>query len=124
MTTETDLLPLPEPNGSYTNPYDGDDLENYARANVAHAVATLQAEVEALRAEVGGLRSLAAAAYQAAGAHDWPQAWLDALSNAASELPFSTDGLLPMATPDYLARAERWGGCCLVCRDRGRSIVQ
>ena len=56
MTAETDLLPLPEPNGSYTNPYDGDDLENYARANMA----PLKAEIEALRAEVERLRSMTA----------------------------------------------------------------
>ena len=51
MTNDIELLPLPEPNGSYTNPYDSDDLENYARANVAHATAPLQAEIKALRAE-------------------------------------------------------------------------
>ena len=31
------LLPLPEPNGSYTNPYDADDLTDYASANVERA---------------------------------------------------------------------------------------
>jgi chromosome segregation ATPase len=49
MTAKTDLPPLPEPNGSYTNPYDGDDLEAYAHARVAHAIAPLQAEIDTLR---------------------------------------------------------------------------
>lgn len=64
-------------------------------------------EIERLRAEVTKLRALAADAYQAAGAHDWPVEWLDALSAAASALPFSIDGLLPMATPELVARATR-----------------
>lgn len=64
-------------------------------------------EIERLRAQVTKLRALAADAYQAAGAHDWPVEWLDALSAAASALPFSIDGLLPMATPELVARATR-----------------
>ena len=69
----------------------------------------LEAEIErdAAIAEVAGLRSLAAAAYQGAGAHDWPVPWLDALSAAANGDLFSTDGLLPMETPELLQRAER-----------------
>lgn len=55
-TSNVKLLPLPEPSGDYTNPYDGDGLENYARANVAHATAAKDAEIEALRAEVADLR--------------------------------------------------------------------
>ena len=50
--TNTKLLPLPEPNGSYTNPYDSDDLENYALVNME----PLLAEIEALRAEAARLR--------------------------------------------------------------------
>jgi len=63
MTTETDLLPLPEGYDKYDPPllYEGQmfnerQMQGYARANVAHATATLQAEVEALRAEVERLR--------------------------------------------------------------------
>jgi hypothetical protein len=61
MTTETDLLPLPEWMSNYTIPADDFDCDNdvmlddrmhdYARANVANAIAPLQAEIEALRAE-------------------------------------------------------------------------
>lgn len=53
MTADVELLPLPEPNGSYTNPYDGDDIENYARANVEHHAEALRAEIERLRDDVG-----------------------------------------------------------------------
>jgi hypothetical protein len=57
VNTETDLLPLPEGDAAWcyigsTHVYSADEMESYARANVAHAVATLQAEIEALRAEV------------------------------------------------------------------------
>ena len=51
MTSSAKLLPLPETNGSYTNPYDSDDLTNYALANVEHHTAAKDAEIEALRAE-------------------------------------------------------------------------
>lgn len=37
--SEIEMLPLPTPNGDYTNPYDGDDLENHASSCVAHAIA-------------------------------------------------------------------------------------
>lgn len=53
------------------------------------------ARIAELEAEVARLRSLAACAYQFAGAHDAPVAWLDALSAAANGEPFSDDGLLP-----------------------------
>jgi hypothetical protein len=57
MTAETDLLPLPEGYAAWyyigsTHVYSAGEMESYARANVAHAVAPLQAEIEALRAEV------------------------------------------------------------------------
>ena len=55
MTADVELLPLPEPDGSYTNPYDGDDLENYARANIA----PLKAEIEALLAENERMKNMA-----------------------------------------------------------------
>jgi uncharacterized small protein (DUF1192 family) len=62
VNTETDLLPLPEGDAAWcyigsTHVYSADEMESYARANVAHAVATLQAEIEALRAEVERLQS-------------------------------------------------------------------
>jgi len=57
MTTETDLLPLPEATmKSYQtdstmrtmtlHSYSKSDMQAYARANVANAIATLQAEYE------------------------------------------------------------------------------
>lgn len=49
MTSNVELLPLPDWGGAQIIP---DDLiKDYARANVAHATAPLQAEIEALRAE-------------------------------------------------------------------------
>lgn len=70
MTTEIELLPLPEWMSRYTIPSDGfecdkvamldDRMHDYARENVAHHTAALQAEIEALRAEVDALRLNAA----------------------------------------------------------------
>jgi hypothetical protein len=53
MTTEIPLLPMPkgEAVGMY-QAWSYDQMRDYARANVAVATAMLQAEVEALRAEV------------------------------------------------------------------------
>lgn len=63
MTTEIELLPLPEGYDKYSPPrlYDGKifhegQMRAYARANIARAIAPLQAENEALRAEVERLR--------------------------------------------------------------------
>lgn len=71
MTAEPDLLPLPPATGNqivlrgddfqgdynfYTSAFTTDQLQAYARANVAHATAARDAEVEALRAEVALLR--------------------------------------------------------------------
>ena len=71
MTDETDLLPLPKWMSNYTIPADSsvydedvmlaDRMRDYARANVARAVAPLQDEVEALRAEVAEWKRVAAA---------------------------------------------------------------
>lgn len=52
MTTETDLLPLPETLIYGQDYYFPDQMRTYARANVAHAIAPLQAKIEALRADV------------------------------------------------------------------------
>src|SRR5690606_4052362 len=66
MTAETDLLPLPPLHiAPSVEPVDypnvAQALMDYARANVAHATAPLQAEVEALRAEVDEWKRVAAA---------------------------------------------------------------
>jgi len=54
-----------------------------------------------LAAEVRSLRGLCAAAYQAAGASDWPVEWLDNFSDAANGDPLRHDpaSLLPFASP-------------------------
>lgn len=57
MTDKTDLLTMPkgEAVGMY-QAWSYDQMQAYARANVLHHTATLQAEIEALRAEVDVLR--------------------------------------------------------------------
>ena len=61
MTAETDLLPLPEYFRRDLSHMTWEGLSqaaiNYASANVASAVAPLQAEIEALRAEVERVNS-------------------------------------------------------------------
>src|SRR5512138_1853922 len=52
MTAEHDLLPLPDWM-ECLGEISAADIRDYARDNVAHATALLQAEIEALRAEVG-----------------------------------------------------------------------
>ena len=57
MTAEPDLLPLPEWQGDFmTESEFREEAHAYARANVAHATAARDAEVEALRAEVAEAR--------------------------------------------------------------------
>ena len=75
MTTETDLLPIPKASKMYDIPgYDEEELKDYASANVARAVAPLQAEVEALRAEVERLRDDGASAVRwAPGSAYWSE---------------------------------------------------
>jgi hypothetical protein len=66
MTTEVELLPLPAENyvddeglwETRYGPYSSEQMKDYARANVARAVAPLQAEIEALRAEVEWLNRI------------------------------------------------------------------
>jgi len=64
MTDKIDLLPLPEDyvgdeglGEKRYGPYSPEQMEDYARANIARAVEPLQAEIEALRAEVERLRA-------------------------------------------------------------------
>lgn len=64
MTAEVDLLPLPDGYDKYDPPllYEGQmfndrQMQDYARANVEHAIAPLRAEVEALRAGVERLHA-------------------------------------------------------------------
>jgi len=54
MTTEVELLPMPK--GEATGMYQAwsyDQMQAYARANIAHAVAPLQAEIERLNRILG-----------------------------------------------------------------------
>src|SRR5690606_22124416 len=56
MTTETDLLPMPEGEAiGVIQAWSRDQMRDYARANVAHATATLQAEIEALKGTIAAL---------------------------------------------------------------------
>lgn len=64
MTDEIDLLPLPEDyddtEGLWEKcygPYSLEQMEDYARANVARAVEPLQAEIEALREALVALKA-------------------------------------------------------------------
>lgn len=64
MTTEIELLPLPEGYDTYSPPrlYDGQmfhagQMRAYARANSARAIAPLQAEIEALRETLATLKA-------------------------------------------------------------------
>lgn len=55
MSTDIKLLPLPEEEEEEWNVrygYYADAMREYARANVAHATAPLQAEIEALKVDV------------------------------------------------------------------------
>ena len=70
MTDEIELLPLPaedyvDDEGLWEKrygPYSSEQMEDYARANVLHHTAPLQAEIERLRAEVERLRTDGASA--------------------------------------------------------------
>jgi hypothetical protein len=93
MTAETDLRPVlwraPKKGGGWMYfDHEPTHLTGVEPLLPAHAIAPLQAEIEALR-------DLCGMAYQLAGAHDAPEEWLDALSDAAAGRPFSTNGLLP-----------------------------
>lgn len=115
--SEVKMLPLPEDAVEW--------LRQYGVANTAfqmeviegwfqaHARAVAEHNVAARDAEIEALRDLCGAAYQLAGVHDAPEAWLDALSDAAEGRPFSAEGLLPYM-PDAVceaeARAERLAG--------------
>lgn len=50
--TDVELLPMPEEEWNVRYGYYADAMREYARANVAHATAAKDAEIEALRAEV------------------------------------------------------------------------
>ena len=71
MTADIELLPLPEGvdvifspdgNGAALDVFTPEQVQDYARANVAHATAAKDAEIEALRAEVGQEQDYAAGA--------------------------------------------------------------
>lgn len=61
-------------------------------------------EFKAIRAERDRLVDLASCMYQAAGAFNFPELWLDVCNAAQNGEDFSTDGLLPiMPTMKQLA---------------------
>ena len=62
MTADIELLPLPESlyrigGTDNDDAWDADQMRDYARANVAHATAAKDAEIEALRAALESLRA-------------------------------------------------------------------
>ena len=87
MTADIELLPLPSGWSSLRGGKLYSAMQDYARANVAHATAAKDAEIERLRAEVERLRELCGCAYQMAGYHDAPVEWLDALGDAGDGTP-------------------------------------
>ena|SRR5690606_8521895 len=135
MTADVELLPLPErvevdkhlPTGVRIYAYDANTLKNYARANVAHAIAPLQAEIdalrtrledtvrdstnkiEALRAEVAEWKRVATAQ---AELHDEAEARAERLAEALR-------GVLPFVVSDVLEHCdgnkcrEQWCAGCM-----------
>lgn len=91
MTTEIDLLPLPEGEASSFGNYkvhDNEAMIEYARANVARNTALLRAEIEALRAEVDVLKAENALLREAL------LAIVDEVSDGLT--PYSLDSYLPV----------------------------
>lgn len=105
--SEIKMLPLPTPNGDYTNPYDGDDLENYARANVLHHTAAQAAEIEALRAIIDNREAIIAT--HAADTREYQkqlmhaQARAERLAEAIKAYKSECDN----PAKDYVLRAKR-----------------
>lgn len=112
MTTEIELLPLPEGESSSFGNYEVHDNETmieYARANVAHATAAKDAEIERLRTEIESLRAEVAEWKRVASAqaelHGESEARAERLAEAlrrygvhdetcvAMDIPFCTCGL-------------------------------
>lgn len=87
-------------------------IEGYNTRGFADADAVMEKYLDLdlrngeLQQEVSKLRILSAAAYQMAGAHNAPEEWLDALSEAADGRPFETEKLLPYVPED--ARKHFW----------------
>lgn len=103
MTTEIELLPLPaedyvDDEGLWEKrygPYSSEQMEDYARANVLHHTAPLQAEIEALRAEVERLNR-----YYKNG--------IDCFANPCERHSGER-------TPPAAEFFEKYGGQCLIC---------
>ena len=121
MTAEPDLLPLPEMDiyalGSGVGLRDvrhtpvgfsQKKMSEYARANVEHAVAPLQAEIEALRAEVDEWKDVARCASEQQ----------DSLFREARALSDRADKLRA-----EVERANGWNERVSVCRDHVADIV-
>ena len=81
------------------------------------------------RSKLAALRELAATCYAGLGAeHDLPEAWLDALSDAAAGRPFSVEGLLPYTASrpplDYDSIYEAVRGTGYVTRGQADEIAR
>jgi hypothetical protein len=102
MTTETDLLPLPElprqVEGYNSDYWEAGQIEeyaaDYARANVEHHIAPLQAEIEALRAEVERLNRILGRIVEGDG-------------DSTTKILFGTDAFA--AAREYLLRDQEEG---------------
>jgi hypothetical protein len=125
VTAETDLLPLPplyiapsvEP---VDYPNVAQALMDYARDNVAHAVAPLQAEIEALRAEVAEWKRVAAAQ---AELHDEAEASAERLAEALRELVDLKDNVKHSFPNDYAVRKPlAWDKARAMLRDKEEGI--
>lgn len=104
MSTDIELLPLPR---TLQHADDADlaaHVQDYARANVAHHTAKLQAEIEALRAEVATWEGLHASEVQVR--QRW-QARAERLAEALRELCNVIDGHeVPVAVEGKAAHAR------------------
>lgn len=87
-------------------------------ARLIAAVPDMIALIRAQAAEIERLRGVCATTYQAAGVSDWPEPWLDILSDAANGDPLRHD---PMALLPFEATSDRDSvieECAKVCDAR------
>ena len=113
MTADTKLLPLPEGvdvifspdgNGAALDVFIAEQVQDYARANVAHATEPLKAEIERLRAE---REVIGAEAVKYAGKSGRLEAKVDRLAEALLELCNVIDGHeVPVAVEGKAAHAR------------------
>lgn len=116
MTTDVELLPLPEGYEKYDPPllYEGKmfhegQMRAYARANVTHATAAKDAEIEALRKEVERLR---------ADRDSWEQQASDRVADWYAEHLRAERLRAEVAAWRELSDHVRVGACAVIWPDR------